>query len=174
MFRGKIRGRYYFFILGTILDVVGEEHFPRYSRFRKAAADLKDQWYAWDGYLEFLEDVVKIASDDDLRKVGIKAMQFAKEGYVSAGFDSTDAIFRDYDPLLKKNTKQMGAGELPKTVEYQPGYAVIEVNISLPRPLVEGLFQGVIQAFGNSLTAIHYEVVDRGNFTVNRYTITWQ
>ena len=133
MFNGKIRGAYYFYMLGTIMDVVGKEHFLRYGGLLKSAADLKNQWYGWDGYLEFLEQVIKIANDDDFMKIGVKAMQCLKEGYVSAGFDNADAIFRDYDPLMKKNTKQMPTGQLPKTIEYKPGYldvAIIQLKKS--------------------------------------------
>ena len=178
MFNGKIRGAFYLYMLGTVFDYLGEDlttkHFPRMKNFVKAAPDLKNQWYGWEGYTEFLEDVVKVTTDDDLMKIGIKAMQYLKEGYVSAGFDSADKVFRDYDPLMKKNTKQMPSGQLPKTIEYNPGHAVIDVNINQPIALMTGFFYGIAQMFGNTITALNYEIVSIGNFTVNRYTLTWK
>ncbi len=174
MFNGKIRGAYYFYMLGTIMDVIGKDNFPQYARILKAAPDLKDQWYGWEGYIEFLEEAVKIASDDDFLKIGIKAMAYLKEGYVSAGFDNADKIFRDYDPLMKKNTKQMPDGQLPKTIEYRPGCAIIDVNTSIPVALITGFFYGIIQMFGNTIITLNYEIVNLGNFSANRFTLKWQ
>ena len=115
-----------------------------------------------------------LPSEDDLMKIGVKAMQYLKDGYISAGFDSADKIFRNYDPLIKRNTKQMPTGQLPKTIEFRPGYAIIEVNIAQPIALMAGLFYGVAQMFGNTIKSLNYEEIDHGNFTVNRFTLIWQ
>ena len=92
MFGGKIRGAYQFYITGKILEIVGEDKFPQYSRILKNAADLKNQWYAWEGFCEFLKEMEKVTSTERLQSIGIKIIMGLKEGYISAGLTSPDAI----------------------------------------------------------------------------------
>jgi len=174
LFNGKIRGAYHFYITGAILDAIGHEKFPRYARLLKAAVDLKNQWYGWDGFIELLNEVANVTSDDDLRAIGVKIMLGLKDGFVSAGYDSTDAIIKDYDPLLKKNTKQMPHMQLPKLIKYQHGYAEIEFNANQPKALIEGYLIGVVQMFENQLIEINFEPIKRDEFTGYKFFLQWQ
>ncbi|NHI91848.1 MAG: hypothetical protein EAX96_05055 [Candidatus Lokiarchaeota archaeon] len=174
MLNGKIRGAYHFYITKAILDAIGYEKFPQYARILKAAADLKNQWYGWEGFLEFLKDIEKLVSENELRLIGIKIMLGLKEGFVSAGYTSADAIIKDYDPLLKKNTKEMLPGEIPKTLYYEPGFATIEFSASQPRALLEGFLIGIIQMFGNKLLSFNYVTIKTENFSGYQYNLKWE
>lgn len=174
MFGGKIRGAYQFFITQKILDAVGAEKLPRYFRILKNARDLKDQWYSWEGFCQLLTEVAELTSEDQLRSIGVKTMMALKDGFVSAGFTSLDAVIQNYNPLLKKNTKQMKALELPKTLQFEPGFALIEMSASRPKALIEGYLIGLVQMFGRQVISIKAEPIRRGDFSGYKYELRWQ
>ena len=174
MFGGKIRGAYQFFVMQKFLEAVGTEKLPRHFRILKGARDLKDQWYSWEAFCDFLNEVAEVTTDDQLRSIGINIVTALKDGYISAGFSSLDALIWKYDSLLKKNTKEMKPLEVPKTLQSKPGFALIEISATRPKALVEGYLMGIVQMYGHQLISIKTEPVQRGNFSGYQIELKWQ
>jgi hypothetical protein len=164
---GQILGVYFKSILGSMLASTSAELFPEHTR---RVAEMRDeQWYEWDEYVRVMLDLHARLSDSSLRVLAQASMVKTLPLLKTAGFDTLERVFSDFDGPSRDVVRGVPAEESIRTVSFTEDSAVLESNTRLPIPLLSGFFRGILLGFGRVLLS---EEVKKHGPTL-RFTLKW-
>lgn len=166
---GKLIGFYFKQVIGGLLTA--EVLFPKYKE--KVDAMRDDEWYEWDEYIEMVNELANKLQPVVVQNVGKQIVMQAKDLFVQQGFDSPDAILKDWNALFQANVKDAPARDAPRTTFYEPRQVVIEAGTAQPMPLIEGYLRGVVEMFGHYVASFRSEQIDSDQGPLFRFEMKW-
>ena len=167
---GKLSGFYFKTVVGELLTP--EVLVPEYKRKIDAMRDK--EWYDWDEYVNIVNVLAYMLDPAVVRDLGKGIVTRAKAWFVSQGFDSPDAILKDWHALFQANVKGAPERDGPHTTFYEPGHVVIEANTAQPRPLIEGYLRGVVDMFDGQVSRFDSQKSDGEQGPELRFEMWWQ
>ncbi len=144
MQRGEVLGSAFRFVVGSLM---GAELLLPQLRARVAAM-RDDAWEPWDEYVAACRRVSAMLSEETVVQVGINVMSQARPLLESQGFGTVEAALADWQAVFAANVRGLPELELPRTLEVEPGRAVVSYPDALPAPLVQGFLRGCVAAYG--------------------------
>jgi hypothetical protein len=167
---GTLAGFYFKAVMSPMLTA--NVLFPEY----KARVDrmVDDEWYSWDEYKRIVTTVANKLTYTSVCHIGMQIMASAKPLFVEQGFTSPDAFLKDWYVLVAANIKDVPEEDPPRTIEYTPGFAVIEASDAQPLALVEGYLRGAVKYYGGYLIELDAEEFERAGKTRYRWKVRWE
>lgn len=166
---GSLIGLYFKAVMSPLL--AARELFPADKARVDAMAD--DAWYPWDDFKLLVATVASELSYVSLCHVGKQVMATAAPLFREQGYASPDDFLSDWYALVATNVRDVPEADAPRTIEYSPGYAVLEASDAQPLALVEGYVRGAVDHFGGYLVELRAEVLYRGDERRFRWTVHW-
>jgi hypothetical protein len=135
-------------------------------RARIEAMRVDDQ-YPWDEFTGLAQDLAQKIPAGVLTTVGKKVCHGAVDTFRALGFDDAESILRDYRTFFEIIVVDAPARDAPETLMFEPGHVVITAGTTLPGPLLEGFFRGIVEAYGGRVETCNVSVDPRGSRAVS-------
>ncbi len=165
----ELYGAFFKAIIGQLIG--GELLFPEHVEAVEAMDD--EQWYPWEDYVRMVGDVAGKLRPATMVHVGAGLMRASKDLFVGQGFANADDIFARWADLLVVNIRGIPPERIAVVVEFAPGRLVIDYSDEQPPPLCEGYLRGAASIFGEIVTSLSSEPVERDGRPYTRFSLTW-